>query len=261
MKTLMVLALFCYFLAMLKYFLHLAIRKKILFYLATLIAAAGFVFHTAMLFSLSAKTGHGPYTNPFEYTSFFAWTVMGAMLTAIIVFRITSLGAFVSPVGFLIMAHAFLMPYSQKPTLPVKAFWLTMHHTVSFLAYSSFLVVFAVSAMYLIQEKQLKSHRIGGWFKRMPDLDALDTIFHRSLVFGFPLITVGVIAGFIWGHSTSGLLLGEEPIKTFPILLVWIIYAVLMVARIGLGQRGHRIALIGTVAFAMAIIALGIHLH
>lgn len=261
METLLVLALFCYFLGMIKYFLHIAFRRKALYYLATGITITGFVFHTAMLFAISIKSGHGPYSTPFEYTSFFAWTVMGAMIIAILVFRVTSLGMFLSPIGFLIMAHSFLLPRAAVPTIPIKAFWLTMHNTVSFLAFSSFAVLFAASVMYLIQERQLKSHNAGVWLKRMPDLDTLDTLFSRSLLFGFPLITVGVGAGLIWSFSNSGSLFGNNPAKNIPMFLVWLLFAVLMVTRSIFGLRGHKIAMFGLAAFTMAVIALGIHLH
>lgn len=261
MKTLMVLAFFCYFLGMLKFFLHLAIRRKALFYLATAMIVLGVALHTAMLFALSAKTGHGPYTNSFEYTSFFAWTTMCALVVAIFIYRETSLGAFISPAGFLLMAYSLTLPQAAGPAVPVKAFWMTMHYTVSFLALSSFVVVFAVSIMYLIQERQLKRHIAGIWFKRIPDLDTLDNIFYKAMLFGFPAITVGVGSGLIWSASRFGSPFGPDPVKSFPMIFVWAIYAILAIGRSVFGWRGHRIAMLGTAGFACAIAALGIHLY
>ena len=261
MKTFMMLASFCYFLGMLKYFLHLAIKRRILVVLATLMIGLGFIFHTVMLVMLSMKTGHGPYTNPFEYTSFFAWTTMGALFVATIYYRISIIGVFVSPIGFLLMAHSFLMPFPDQEQTVVKEFWLTMHFTLSFLALSSFLVMFAASIMYLMQEKRLKKHSMGGLFGRMPDLDTLDGIYYGALVFGFPLISVGIISGFIRSHSMYGSILGPKPFTVFPILVVWAVYGLLVLGRSIFGWRGHQIALLGTVGFTAAIVAVAIHLH
>lgn len=259
MKTLLTLALFCYFLAMLKFFMHLAVRRQFFHALAVIMALLGFGLHTAGLMAISAKTGHGPYTTPFEYTSFFAWTTMAVLLVfAVFLRRIASVGAFVSPLAFLLMAYSMLLP--EESGGQVRAFWLTMHYTVSFLALSSFIVVFAASAMYLIQENELKHHRFSGLFKRMPDLDTLDLLLNRALVFGFPLISVGVLSGMIWAHKLFGSFFGPKPGRVLPIIVVWFVYALLMFGRAVIGWRGHTIALVGLGGFALAAAAVGIHL-
>lgn len=261
MKTFLVVALFCYFLAMLKFFLHLAVRRKIFYVMAVGIAATGFIMHTLAFFNIAAVTGHGPYTNPSEYTSFFAWTTMAMLLVFTVLFRITAVGAFVSPLAFLLMAYSMLLPESASVAgEQARAFWNTLHYTMSFLALSSFIVVFAAAAMYLIQERELKHHVFGVWFSRIPDLDTLDLLLHRALLFGFPLITVGVASGMIQSFKNYGSLLGPKPERVAPILMVWFIYAVLMAGRELADMRGHRIAVLGIAGFALAVAALTIHL-
>ncbi|MDH5543043.1 MAG: cytochrome c biogenesis protein CcsA [Nitrospinota bacterium] len=261
MKILMALAAFCYFLGMVKFFLHLAVKRQILFYLATAMIVAGFLFHTGMMFKISSMTGHGPYTTPFEQASFFSWTIMGMLIVAIFFSRVTALGVFVSPIGFLVLAYSFLLPMSDNSQLTNNEYWLTLHLTLSFLALSSFVVIFAASIMYLMQERQLKSHHLSGIFKRMPDLQTLDTVFHKSLIFGFPLITVGMGSAFMLTITKYGSLLGPKPGRILPLLIIWAVYAVIMIGRSLLGWRGHEIALMGLVGFAGAMAALGIHLY
>lgn len=259
MKFLMILSAFCYFLGMVKFFLHMAARRKIFFFLATAMVIIGFVLHTAMLFALSYETGHGPYTTPFEQVSFFAWTTMGVLIASILYFRISSIGVFVSPIGFLLMFYSFLLPSGGTPTVPTKEFWLTMHFTLSFLALSSFALMFAASIMYLLQERQLKRHSITNRLGRMPDLDTLDTIFYGSLIFGFPLVTVGIGSAILWSKSHYDMFFGPEPARVLPLLLVWVLCAVLITGRLLFGWRGHGIALLGVIGFAVAMAALGIH--
>ncbi len=95
----------------------------------------------------------------------------------------------------------------------------------------------------------------------MPSLDVLDNIFYGSLIFGFPLITVGIGSGLIWSLASYGNPLGPHPAKIFPIILVWLIYALLVAGRSAFGWRGHRIAMLGAIGFAAALLALGIHLY
>ncbi len=261
MTTLMILASFFYFLGMTKFFLHMAVKRKAFFYLATLMMIIGFLLHTAMLFAISSKTGHGPYHTPFEQASFFAWTTMGALIAAIFYFRVTPLGVFVSPVGFLLMISSFILPHDNTTAMPAKEFWLTMHFTLSFLAMSSFAVLFAASIMYLLKERHLKKHDLSGWFKKLPDLTTLDNLFYGSLVFGFPLITVGTISAMLWSYSHFGTWLGPHPVRVIPFLLIWLIYAVLIIGRLAFGWRGHSLALMGALGFAGAVAALGIHVY
>ncbi len=261
MKTLLTLALFCYFLAMLKFFLHLALRRRFFHSVAVALSLLGFALHTALLFAISARTGHGPYTNPQEYALFFSWTTAGLMLAFILLFRVGAIGAFVAPLTFLLMAYSALLSDSVGAPGPgIQTFWLTLHQTMSFLAFSSFIIVFASSVMYLIQEKQLKSRRFGGLFRLMPDLDTLDLILHRALVFGFSLITVGVASGIIWTYAKFGGFLGPQPTRVVPLILVWAVYGALMLGRTLVGWRGHKLAVMGAAGFLVACVGLAVHL-
>ncbi len=261
MNTLMILSAICYFLGMTKFFMHMAVRKNGFFYMATLMIIIGFILHTAMLFTLSAETGHAPYANPFGQASFFAWTTMGALISAILYFRVTHIGAFVSPVGFLIMFYSFTLPSGDPSTTPTTEFWLTMHFTLGFLALSSFAVMFSASVMYLMQERRLKSHQLTGWFKKMPDLDTLDNLYYGSLIFGFPLITVGYGSAVIWSWSKFGNWYGPDLVRVLPFVFVWLLYAVLISGRLLFKWRGHKITLFGALAFGAAILSLGIHVY
>jgi ABC-type uncharacterized transport system permease subunit len=257
----MALALFCYFLSMLKFFLHLALKRRFFSVMAVLLAVLGFAFHTWMLFAISAKTGHGPYTNPQEYASFFAWTTVGAMLAVIVFFRTAALGAFVTPLAFLLMVYsALLSDNSGAAGQDIKTFWLTMHQTFSFLALSTFIIVFASSLIYLIQERQLKSRHIGRTFRLLPNLDTLDLVLHWALLIGFPLITVGVASGMIWTYSKYGNLLGPNLIRVVPLIFVWAVYGALMFGRTVVGWRGHKLAVTGVIGFVVACLGLAVHL-
>ncbi|MBI3580687.1 MAG: cytochrome c biogenesis protein CcsA [Nitrospinae bacterium] len=261
MNTLMTLALFCYFLAMLKFFLHLALKRRFFYVMAVLLSALGFAFHTAMLFAISAKTGHGPYTNPQEYASFFAWTTVAVMLAVIFLFRTATMGAFVAPLAFLLMVYsALLSEVSGAADQGVKNFWQTMHLTFSFLALSTFVIVFASSFMYLFQERQLKQRHVGSTFRMLPNLDTLDLVLHWALLIGFPLITVGVASGMFSTYSKYGDLLGPNLVRVLPLIFVWAVYGALMFGRTVVGWRGHKLAVMGAAGFLVACVGLAVHI-
>ena len=161
MRHLFILTLILYFLGMGKYFLYLFFRRKPLFVVANILIVVAFVLHTGILFIRSSHTGHGPYTNPFEYLTFFAWCVVLAYLIAEAKFRILDLGSFVIPLAFLLLTIAYFLPWQETPILSPKEFWLTVHRTSSFLGYSAITLTFAVGIMFLLQEGELKSKHFG----------------------------------------------------------------------------------------------------
>jgi len=79
---------------MVKYFSYLAVRRRMLFIIATVSITAGFIFHTALLVTRAMETGHGPYAATFEYYSFFSWVLVLVYLIAEIRYKIKDLGSF-----------------------------------------------------------------------------------------------------------------------------------------------------------------------
>jgi len=254
-----IIATFLYFLGMVKYLLHLATKNRILFILATIMITLGFVAETVAFGQRSMVTGHGPYTNVFEYCAFLSWAVFGVFLIAEGYFKIKPLGAFMVPVGFALMLIAMALFDGAEATLPVKAYWLTMHRTLSFLSFGAFTLVFAAGVMYLIQERELKSKHFGGWYHRLPPLGVLDDMNRMGLIFGFPIISVGVVAAIVWSSQSYGFIIRVNT-STVLLMVGWVMYATLLVGRAILGWRGRRAAAIGVAGFCVVIAALLIHI-
>lgn len=255
-----VLSTFLYFLGMVKYLLYLALRNKLLFVLATIMITLGFLTETVALVQRSMSTGHGPYMNAFEYCVFLAWAVFLVFLVAEGYFRIKQLGAFMVPIGFFLMLLALALSPESEPTLPIKAYWLTMHRTLSFLAFGAFSLVFAAGLMYLIQERQLKSKHFGGWYRRLPSLSILDDANRVGLIFGFPIITVGAAAAVIWSTQKYGAIIKLNT-STASLLIAWGVYAVLIFGRTALGWRGRRAAALGVAGYCIVIASLLLHIR
>jgi len=259
MSALFILATFLLFLGMVKYLLSLALRSRTMFFLATAMMFLGFMAITAGFVQRSMATGHGPYTNLFEYCVFGAWAVCAVFLVAEGYYRIAPLGAFMTPIAFLFMLVALPLSPEADPTLPVKAYWLTLHRTLSILAFASFALIFAAGFMYLIQERQLKRKHIGGWYHRLPPLDVLDDINRKGLIFGFPIITVGAAAAMVWSAQNYGSVKIEP--STMLLIAGWVVYAAASAGRLALGWRGRRAARLGVAGFCMIAAALAAHIR
>lgn len=170
-------------------------------------------------------------------------------------YRTASPGIAVFPLVFMMTASASssaLQPDSPSPF--VSGGWIYMHVGLILVGYSALVFSFCASIMYLIQEKSLKSKEIGGFWSRLPALATIDEIGYRCLVFGFPFMTFGLIAGSVLAEARFGSGYFKDP-KIVLSILMWAVYTVLLYARWSAGWRGRRAAYMSAFAFGAAILA------
>jgi cytochrome c-type biogenesis protein CcsB len=214
---------------------------------------AGFVFHTLFLGHQYYSLGAAPVLTLKAALSFFAWAIIGAYLIFHLKFRLMVLGSFIAPLAACLMIISFAIPgvaVSVKPAL--KSVWLTVHVMTSFLGDGMFAVTFIAAIMYLIQEYQIKNKKFGSLYTRLPSLETLDSISRHSLMYGFPLLTVGMITGSLYAQYTLGSYWRWDPKEVWS-LITWLLYAALLHERLAVGWRGRRAAVMAIFAFVVLI--------
>ena len=223
--------------------------------------AGGLALHSLAILWRIFEAGRTPLTNLHEALSFFAWAIIGVYFLLYFKYRLEVLGAFVSPVTVVLMVLASLFPKEIVPVEPVlNSFWLPVHVTLAIVGNAMFALAFAAGVMYLIQERQIKSKKIGGLYRRLPGLKVLDDLNYRCLTLGFPLLTLGIITGSIWAESAWGTYWSWDPKQTWS-LITWFIYAALLHGRLTVGWRGRRAAIFAVAGFFFLVFTfLGVNL-
>jgi ABC-type transport system involved in cytochrome c biogenesis permease subunit len=180
---------------------------------------------------------------------------MVVFMVVYLVYKTTSHGIVVFPLVFLL---TFIAATGQQPILltspGVRSGWLFFHIAMIFTGYAALFVSFGASLLYLIQEHSLKSKKPGGMLSRLPALQVIDDIGYRSLLVGFPFMTLGLIAGTVIAESAYGRVNFLDP-KILLSLLMWAVYMLMLYTRWNSGWRGRRAAYLATGAFVAAIIA------
>jgi cytochrome c-type biogenesis protein CcsB len=255
------LASFLYLFGSLAYLVYIIFLKNNLSRLALTIVSIGFASHTLALITRYAEAGHTPVTNLHESLSFFAWMIMGVLLIVNSKYKVKILGAFITPIALILMLFAFTLPREILPLAPVlRSFWHPFHVVFAFLGNAIFALAFCCGVMYLIQEKQLKSKKMGAITKRLPPLKVLDDLNYQSLKFGFPLLTLGIITGAVWANYAWGRYWDWDPKETWS-LITWLLYAALLHQRLTVGWRGRKAAIMAIVGFlAVLFTFLGVNL-
>lgn len=84
--------------------------------------------------------------------------------------------------------------------------------------------------------------------QRLSLADTLDNISYRIIGLGFPLLTIGIIAGAVWANEAWGAPWSWDPKETWA-LITWLVFAAYLHARITRGWQGRRPAILATVGF------------
>jgi ABC-type transport system involved in cytochrome c biogenesis permease subunit len=82
----------------------------------------------------------------------------------------------------------------------------------------------------------------------------------RLVKWGFPLMTLGVVSGSLYGKEAWGQYWTWDP-RLIVSLLVWILYAALLHARLVIGWRGRKAAIltvVGVIATFLAFVGFGL---
>ena len=131
-----------------------------------------------------------------EALSFYSWLMVGVYILVQLKYRLTVLGCFIAPLAFLmsLSALAFGADGGELPPA-LKTYWLPLHVTLAFLGNAVFALAFGVSVVYLLQEYELKKKKAIILRKPFSSLEKLDRLNYIFLVWGFPLMTLGIITG------------------------------------------------------------------
>ncbi len=243
-------ALSCYLGATVAAAVYVGLRKPAVRNIVLWLTVIGLAANTVALVVRSVLSAHPPVTNLFEYMSLFAWAVVIGFLAIWRRKGLELLTVFAAPVAFCIMVVASLFPAEiEQQLIPaLQSYWLWIHVSLAVLAEAAFAVAFVASVLYLIGKPRS--------FKGLPDADTLDMVTYRSIGIGFPLFTIGALfAGAVWAQKAWGTPWSWDPKETSS-LIVWLVYAIYLHARLVRGWRGTGAAWLSIAGFALTIFTI-----
>ena len=258
---------FVYFASFMLYLLMMVMGKGIFGRTATVVTSMGLAGHTFAIIlrwveSYRFGIGHAPFSNLYESLIFFAWSIMLLYLLIEWRTRNRSMGAFATPLAFLIMAYASFSNIEDRiqPLIPaLKSNWLIAHVITCFVGYAAFGIAFGLSIMYLLKRMDNPDKK-NTFLKLIPGSLILDELIYQLIVIGFILLTLGIITGAVWAHSAWGRYWGWDPKETWS-LITWFVYAALLHARMIRGWRGKKLAILSIIGFSCVIFTyLGVNL-
>ncbi|MBI5568973.1 MAG: c-type cytochrome biogenesis protein CcsB [Desulfomonile tiedjei] len=224
-----------------------SVRKWMLAFLILLWCVHTSAIGLRWIESYQMGIGHAPLSNLYESLIFFAWSMALALIVARFRFGADVLVLLGLPLVVFTMAYTFLLDHSIKPLIPaLQSNWLVAHVIACFLGYAGFAVSFVAALLLLV------SRASTGLEKRLPSHHLLDEIVYRSVLVGFPMLTVGIVTGAAWADYAWGSYWSWDPKETWS-LVTWLVYSAFLHARLARGWTGRRMALLSVLGFAAVL--------
>jgi len=215
--------------------------------LATWGVRLGWIAQTALLAVQAARVDGFPWSSWAGSLNLFVWFVVGAYLIWGCQQRYRLVGLSVMPLAALL----FVVSRVGGGTASGKRshygnLFLTLHVGFVLAAFAGFTLAAALAALYLLEERRLQRRAPDILRLKLPSLVVLERLTTRTIFVSLPLLTVGLVAGFIRLRQQSG---GMDTLMAATIV-TWFVYATFLAIR-PTGRRGARLALIG---FALVIV-------
>ena len=228
-----------------------------------------------------------PLSNLYESLLFLTWSITMFYLIIKQKYNQIIIGSIVSPVSLFIIAFAsFSLPkelQSATPLVPaLRSNWLMMHVTIMMISYAALLLGSLLAIIFLIIKKFYRMYRpkiiisnsshmvktyrhnkkIINNFDNLSSiniLESLDNLSYRTIGLGFPLLTIGIIAGAVWANEAWGSYWSWDPKETWA-LITWLIFAAYLHTRLNKSWEGEKPAILATFGFLIVWICyLGVN--
>lgn len=242
-----------YFLGTVSSLLYLARKQEAWARIAFGLASGGFVLNTTALLLRMREAGNVPLTNLSEAAGFVGWALVLTFLIIHALYGASILGVFILPTAFVMLYPSARVLGDIKALDPMlQSGWLGIHATLTLLGLTAFTVACFAGIMYLTLEQLLKAKRFTFLTARLPSLELLDTLNKRTVLLGFPLLTLGILTGALWAGQAWGTYWTLDP-KINATFATWLFYLMMAYGRLVRGWRARTAALLAIIGFISVV--------
>jgi ABC-type transport system involved in cytochrome c biogenesis permease subunit len=221
--------------------------------MALVLFSLGTALQACFWLALWQASGHPPLANSFQALGLWTLIVSAVFLGFEWRWRIGLLGAFVAPLTTLtlFMGFRFAALAEQAPAAQaMPGLWLAAHVALAMAGYAAFTLAFGVALAFLLQERQLKSGKLGELFYELPSLVELERMVFVCVGWGALLLALGLAGGAAWNSVEAGRRTGLD-LKTLLSLAALAFYTLVWLARRAgklFGRRASLLVIVGWLA-------------
>lgn len=248
-------AAFSLFLASALAFYHVRRQNTDDAFWSSVLAAGGWLLETAAIAAGLAAWKHSPFESSAWTLLVFIWAATAVALFVEHRFGLPVAGPPIFPLLALGLVAAMFLPIPVERHLAseLQSPWVVVHVTTMFWGYSAVGWSCLTGLFYLLQERRLKAKQLSFLNYPFPALYKLDAVGTGLISLGFPLLTVGLLSGFIWAKQAFGSMWVWEP-KIVMSVLLWAFYGGFAAMRMGSRWQGRRPAIVAVIGFLAVVL-------
>ena len=212
--------------------------------------------HFIFLLARTVTFGHPPVTSIPEILSMLAFSVSATYSVIERRARAKETGYFILNIAFFfqLASSVFMRDLPIVPEI-MKSFWFGLHIADAILAYASITISAAYGLLYLMLYHEIKAHRFGVIYKKLPNLETLERMNFTAITLAFIFLSLAITAGVVWlpmafpGNSYA------DP-KLIGTASIWLMYGVGIIAKMRGLLRGRSLMVLSICAFAVAAFSM-----
>ena len=229
-----------------------------------------------------------PLSNLYESLIFLTWSLTFLTLFFEKRNKSTLISAITIPISLFTISFASLTLTPEmkqaSPLVPaLRSNWLIMHVSIMILSYAVLIIGSLLSMLFLIisqgyniniqGQSYMQTNKLfftytpintkinqnqdiyensnikdTKYYKKLNLLESLDNLSYRIIGLGFPLLTIGIIAGAVWANEAWGSYWSWDPKETWA-LITWIIFAIYLHSRLNQSWQGKKPAILASIGF------------
>jgi HemX protein len=217
--------------------------------------ALGFVLQTGFIYLRGQEVRQCPIRSLPDILVFIAWSVVLLYLLVGSAYRLSLLGLFTAPLVAIMHAMAFVYGFAPYPPKgPINAL-VELHIALALISYAAFAMACITGVMYLIQERLLKLHHIGGLFYQLPPIQGLAHAIQRLVRLGLLLLSIALGISFALHLPMT---------KTGHVVFAWIVWGLYAVTAFLMWRHftsPRKTAWLAVIGFILPFISLWIVTH
>ncbi len=216
--------------------------------LATWGVRLGWIAQTALLAVQAGRSDGFPWSSFAGSLNLFVWFVVGAYLIWGCRPRFRLLGLAVMPPAALLFVAARLGGgIASGGKSHYSNLFLVLHVGLVLAAFAGFTLAAALSGLYLWEQGRLKRRASDILRLRVPPLQSLERLTRQTIAVSLPLLTLGLVAGFVRLRQQGG---STDALEWLTVA-TWAVYGGFLVLR----PSGSRAAYLALGGFALVVVA------
>lgn len=224
------------------------LKSRILY--VTLVVHLGYVALRTIAFD------HPPITTVFEIMTLLALCIAIGYTYIEARTKTTNTGFFILSVAFVfqVVSSLLIRDLVDIPDV-LRSRLLGFHVSAALLGYTAISLSAVYGFLYLMLYHEIKSTRFGLIYNRLPNLEMLEKMSHKAELFGFCMLTIGIVIGFLWLPKAFESFSYLDP-KLIGSMVIWVLYAIALTAKRTLGWQGRKTMILSLVGFGFVFLSM-----